>query len=265
MILITGGHGELGSLIARELVGMGESIVISSRNPKNVGEIEWDLDSEFPKRTNFEINAIIHCAFDFDLKSSKRNIDGADNLSKYAQESFIPFINISSVLAEFSQSKYGKTKRAIEVCVEKNKGINLRIGVVSSQDPISNLKSISALAKLSPVLPFPGIKTLVFESRIESLTGVLIKIINGHSGKGSINAYVIEQNKKTLASLVSDSMSVKNRKILFFDIPVEFILGILSIPARLSPKIESIFDSFLGNLLLKKNSRNDIEKGWVRY
>jgi hypothetical protein len=254
--LITGGNGEVGSTLAKLLSLEGVEVVVSSRNPRASNQIKWELNSELMIDERFTIEGVVHCAFD--AKKPSVNINGARTLGNYTKNQRIPLINISSVLAQFSDISYGETKRSIENEIRNLGGFNLRIGVVSSNPPISNLQVLSRLSEKLSILPFPGASTRVYETPIEMLKKRVVELLSNPEKTVERDLYVVTQSRPSFAQLIRQSTMKKDIRVI--DLPIVLVSNFLWLPAQFSKKIESIRQSFMGNALLKKSS--GAEEGW---
>jgi hypothetical protein len=263
MILITGGNGQVGSKLAQLLEKKNEEVLITSRNPANNHDFSWSLKENLPPNLPEKISAIIHCAYNFDLNAFEENRTGVTTLLKYANENQIPFINISSVLAEYEMSQYGRNKRKIEKIVSQSKQFNLRVGVISSNPAMSNVAILRQLAIKLPLLPFPGITTLVYETRIEKLCLDISQIMKNADSFEARNYYSVEQIKKRISEIVKESLTGERTKFKFVNIPPGISAKLLKLPSFIIPQIAPIADSFYGNYLMSKSNKYEPELGWL--
>jgi hypothetical protein len=262
MILITGGKGEVGSNLAKIFEKNGSSVLLTSRKEIGSNFINWDMNKKFELGEIGTIDAIVHCAFDFTSISGEMNIVGANSVAEYATAKNIPMINISTVLAEFDKSKYGKLKKKIEKIVNRHDQFNLRIGVISSNPPISNIGRLQYLAVKLRLFLFPGLSTYVFETRLDSLAEVISVLIENKDNFKEKNFYVISPIKRKLSEVLRDSINESTRVIYLINFPISIAVWLTQLVSVFLPKFRKISDSLRGNQLLSKKNDFTLEEGW---
>jgi hypothetical protein len=261
MILITGGSGEVGSKLAEMFRRTGYPVIVSSRSPETQDQVQWSLNERFELSSSTKLMGIVHCAYDFG--SSRLNLIGTRTISEFANASNIPLINISSVLAEFHESQYGSNKREIEDLVREANQFNFRIGVISSYPAISNIRKLQQLVLVISIFPFPGIRTYVYETRLENLFLAITRVIDMPTSIQEKDVYVIEPIRRPLSELVSDSITDQAVNPKYINISIWLTVRILQTIAFVIPKFKSIADSFNGNLLLSRKKNYDLETDWI--
>jgi dTDP-4-dehydrorhamnose reductase len=193
-IALIGSSGEIGQLIQKSILlekkydyirfGRTEDRLGSSRGIP-FKKFDFLKDELFLGK---EFNYIIYCAYDFsDLRNSELNVN-YNSIKKINFNQDSKIIYISSVLAENPLSVYGQVKLLNEKLVSKLNGISVRLGVVESFPPISNIKTLSELAKKFRFLVFPGLNSEVLVSNEKTISKSIID--------------VIENNDKTNASVI---------------------------------------------------------------
>lgn len=182
-IALIGSSGEIGQLIQEKVLLRNKyNYVRFGRTEDRLGSLNGIAFCEYDFVENDlvldeEFDYVIHCAYDFkDLRISEENVN-YKAIQRINLDRNCKIIYISSVLAENSFSNYGRVKKKIENLVYENGGFSLRVGVVESKIPISNIKLLTDLALRMRVLVLPGLDSKIIISDDEKVAETLIAII----------------------------------------------------------------------------------------
>lgn len=146
---------------------------------------------------------ILNCAFDFKNRQSDFNLDLINNL-------ILPknclLINFSTVQVENQDSNYGAIKLKIENKIIELGGLNLRLGVLRSSPPISNVKKIVEVARKLKFFPIPSGNQFVLETDLEKLVSVLRKILKNPSIYSGETQFVVNREPVRLIEIIKDAI-----------------------------------------------------------
>ena len=158
---VTGANGYVGSHICRALAHAGWKVIRLERIAALPGSIQWSLTQSSDLAVALRarnVRALVHAAWDLSNPGAREyqriNIDGSIALLHEAQTAGVSeIVFISSISAfEGARSLYGRTKLAVEKEVARRQGLNLRPGLVWSENPSSIFGNImKAVAKGGPV------------------------------------------------------------------------------------------------------------------
>lgn len=218
-IALIGSSGEIGQFIQRSvLLEKKYDYIRYGRTEDRLGsshgipfkEFDFSKDKLFLDK---EIDYVIHCAYDFsDLRNSEQNVNY--NLIKNINFNHdCKIIYISSVLAENPFSVYGQVKLLNEILVSKLNGTSVRLGVVESYPPISNVKTLSDLAKRCRFLVFPGLNSEVLVSNEKTISKSIIDIIENKTNTDASVIYsvtYISTLKECIKKLTGNKIKLVN-------------------------------------------------------
>jgi len=225
-IALIGSSGEIGQLIQKRVLLKNKyNYVRFGRTEDRLGSLngiafcEYDfieddliLDEEF--------DYVIHCAYDFkDLRISEENVN-YKAIQKINFNRNCKIIYISSVLAENSFSNYGRVKKKIENLVCENGGFSLRIGIVESKIPISNIKLLTDLATRMRILILPGLDSQVLISNDEKVAETLIDIIEN---KVKLKETPIIFAVSYISTLRTCIRKIISHKIILINLPLNLL------------------------------------------
>ena len=245
-IALIGSSGEIGQLIQRKVLLRNKyNYVRFGRTEDRLGSLNGVAFCEY----NFveddlvldkEFDYIIHCAYDFkDLRISEENVNFKAiqriNLSQNCK-----LIYISSVLAENSFSNYGKVKKKIENLVCENGGISVRVGVVESKIPISNIKLLTDLATKIRILILPGLDSKILISNDEKVAETLIEIIEDKNRLKDDSVIFAVSDISTLRTCMRKILS---RRTILINLPINLLNPLFYLAKRVK-LIKQISDKF---------------------
>ena len=247
-IALIGSSGEVGQLIQKKvLLKNNYDYVRFGRTEDRMGSLEgipfyqYDL-VEDGLNLEGEFDYIIYCAYDFkDLRDSEENVNYRD-IQKISFHKNSKLIYTSSVLAESKLSLYGQVKNKIEYCVDEIGGYSLRIGVIESEIPISNIKLLSNLALKMRFLILPGIDSQILVSNDDEIAKTITNIIDK---KNLTNGSSIIFAVSYLSTLKTCIKKVTGNRVMLINFPIYLLnpLFFLSKKIRIFQKISDKFEN----------------------
>jgi dTDP-4-dehydrorhamnose reductase len=160
--IITGANGAVGTELSIFFKKQNWEVICLSRS-KDIKHKYFDLKNPY-KSINYikyKADLLIHCAYDFKSTTlnlnNNLNISGSKKLFLIAKNKKIKKIINISTLSAFAEAKsnYGKIKYEIEKIANKNKIINLRLGLFKSKKSKIYSKIIK-IAKYGYIVPLIG-------------------------------------------------------------------------------------------------------------
>ncbi len=166
--LVTGANGYVGSAITNYLSKQGrivyrlEHLTKRPPSPHNEFIIPYVLEAEIDEMIFDNMDALIHCAYDFrwsKWKDIKRvNVEGSLRLLEYARKSGVRnIVYISSISAyEGCRSLYGKAKLMIEERALEMGAMVIRPGLVYGSNTGGMIGALGKAVSSNRVLPLVG-------------------------------------------------------------------------------------------------------------
>jgi hypothetical protein len=179
-----------------------------------------------------------------------KNYDFFNRILKYLRNDCI-IINVSSFSA-FStiNSKYGVEKRKVENLITQYSGINIRLGLVlSDQTPSLLIKYIELVRFSNFLLNFKGLGSSQFTIRNSEVSDLISKIVNGE-GLTQRSTYVAYSNyyDNIMLLLIQNSYIDSDLKVV--NISSYYLLSVLSntlgFASRISKKFMFIHERYIG-------------------
>jgi nucleoside-diphosphate-sugar epimerase len=182
---ITGANGYLGSVLATAFEHAGSTVFRLVRNPQQPNDVRFTL-SEGVSADFFstkKINALIHCAHDFQARTwetiYKQNVVGSVRLLETAYEQGVKkLVFISSMSAfEGCKSFYGRAKLEIEKEALRLGATVLRPGLIYGDNPGSMVGKLIESIKNRPIIPLIGNgKQVLYLTHEDDLSTLIFKI-----------------------------------------------------------------------------------------
>ena len=163
--IITGAYGYLGSLIRARLEADGWTTTALARRPRPGDRAHaWAL-GQTPASGMLEgVDALIHCAYDFEPRTPRRlwevNVTGSEQLLRSAHAAGIKRILLLSSMSAYegTEQVYGRIKLAIEDVVARLGGISIRPGLVYGDHPAGMAGALVKVSQL-PIIPVIATET----------------------------------------------------------------------------------------------------------
>jgi nucleoside-diphosphate-sugar epimerase len=160
---ITGANGYVGSRVTSYFRKHGwETLELVRVASKRDGQVFFDLSKPFPRHQLANVDALVHCAYDFSTRDSPDrnnvNVAGSLRLLHLAREAGVPTIIFISSMAAYDgcRSLYGRCKWIVEHEAKPLRAKIVRPGMVYGKNAGGLLSSIrNAVAKL-PIIPLLG-------------------------------------------------------------------------------------------------------------
>jgi nucleoside-diphosphate-sugar epimerase len=180
---ITGAAGHVGSAIARCFRAHGwDVLAFGRRNVTDAQHVPYKLGDDPRKLPWGEVDALVHCAYDFRPKNwpeiNQVNVDGSIALLRAARESGVKRVVFISSLSSFPscRSLYGKAKMKIEEAALELGCAVVRPGLVWSKNSGSLMRSLER-ASGGRFVPLIGdgsyVQYLVFDEDLAELVFTL--------------------------------------------------------------------------------------------
>ncbi len=251
-IFITGINGFIATHLANVLSEQGHVIKGSTSKPEtqisnNCAKPIYSLklgDHSIDRSMFQDVEAVIHCAYDFEPGALEKNITGTITIAEAARNQGVrKQVFISSLSAHpDAVTEYGKAKYELERYFLQHKGIVIRPGTVIGDGGVFG--KILTLMKKSPILPLPsGGKSQMYLIGIADLCLSITKIFD-RKGPSEFNLYYPE--KPTLRSVLTQIKSVLPCKVKMIPIPASFLLLPLELLKRLHIRTPIDVDNLRG-------------------
>lgn len=180
---ITGAYGYVGSLVRDHLEAEGWKTCALVRRPRpNDLAVVWQLGDGLPAAGVGQIDALVHCAYDFTPRSRRAiwsvNVEGSAALLTSAASARVPrLLFISSMSAcRGTRQLYGQAKLATEGLTLRLGGIVVRPGLIYGDDPGGMVGTLLGLAR-SPILPIVGARSFQYPVYDHDLAAAITRIL----------------------------------------------------------------------------------------
>lgn len=160
VVAITGAAGYVGSAIGRRFREEGWKVLALGRGKK--ADVSYRLEEEAPKVDWKEVDALVHCAYDFRLTKweeiERVNVRGSIRLLEAAREGGVKHGVFISSLSCFQgcRSQYGKAKLAVEGEALRLGFAVVRPGLVYGDAPGGMMGALDGAVRAAPVAPLIG-------------------------------------------------------------------------------------------------------------
>ena len=260
---ITGSTGYVGSVVSRYFSSQGWEVLPLGRRGTGIA---WDLSAD-PRTIPWRnVDALVHCAYDFHRLAwdeiRRVNVDGSIALLKAAKEQGVSCgVFISSLSAfEGCRSLYGKAKLLIEAAALDIGFAAVRPGLVHGANPGGMMAALERAASAGPLLPMIGDGAYPqYLVRDEDLARLLFLLCQkeAHFEKRPITA--ANPEKVPLRDIIRRIAARKGRRIRFVPIPWQLLfLGLRTLETlRLPAPFRS--DSLIG--IVFQNPEPDFDAG----
>ena len=219
---VTGANGYLGSRVVRRFRSEGWEVVEMARTGPPA--TRYSLDTAPPPKVFEDVDALIHCAYDFRTSTSSAfqttNVDGSVRLLKAAREKGVKTIVFISSMAAYDgcKSHYGSGKLAVEREAAKLDAVIVRPGMIYGKDAGGVLASLRKAASKLPVVPLIGDgRYPLFTVHEEDLCGLLFDLAMGREDGKLISAAALQTIP--FRQMVRDLASAAGRKPFLLPIP----------------------------------------------
>ena len=250
---ITGAAGHVGSAIARCFQGHGwEVLALGRRRLENARHIPYELGADPEKLPWAEVDALVHCAYDFTPtnwpKIRQVNVAGSIGLLRAAREHEVKRVVFISSLSSFPgcHSIYGKAKLEIEAAALEMGCAVVRPGLVWSRNPGSLLAALERAAR-SRAVPLIGDGSypqyLVSDEDLAELVFALCQEDAPAIGRAIAAAH---PERHSLRSLLEGFARRHGRQPLFVPVPWPLIYAGLKALETLGLPVPFRSDSLIG-------------------
>jgi hypothetical protein len=226
---VTGGSGRVGKLLVAHLLRNHGVVIFGRQN----SDIEWALGVRPSPNQLSQVDVLIHLGWSLQERNADfhLNVGGTAILASAARDFGIPFLFVSSVAAS-SKSSYGLAKLKAEDAVAKEKGFNLRIGLIPEANRYaSNSKKFFGI--------YPQIPCLINITNIDDFEDFIEKWLQAHY-RESLPAKPV-----TLVSSAVTPREVLSRARISIPLPLFLIKGALFVSSFVSLGARNLQDSLL--------------------
>lgn len=225
-VAITGAAGHVGSAFARCFRAHGWEVMAFGRRSVQYAErVSWQLGAD-PQRLPWqEVDAFVHCAYDFRSHDWRRiqeiNIDGSIALMRAARENEVKRVVFISTFSAFPgcRSQYGRAKLEIETAALQLGCEVVRPGLVWSNTSGSMMRSLERAAR-SRLVPLIGDGSypqyLVFDEDLAELVFALSQPHATHIPRAISAAHPQKHSLRNLLQLLARK---QHRRPHFLPIP----------------------------------------------
>ena len=225
-VAITGAAGHVGSSIARCFrAGGWEVMAFGRRSVQYAERISWELGADPQKLPWPDVDAFVHCAYDFRSRDWKKNheinVAGSIDLMRAARENGVKRVVFISTFSAFPgcRSQYGRAKLEIEAAALEMGCEVVRPGLVWANNSGSLMRSLERAAR-SRFVPLIGDGSypqyLVFDDDLAQLVLALSQPHAAHIPRAISAAHPQKHSFRELLQLLARK---QHRRPYFIPIP----------------------------------------------
>lgn len=249
--LITGANGYIGSVIAGLLKQNGWEIryLVHDKSKTKIEQnvFNYELNEPISEEIWAGVDAAIFCAWDFNHKKYRVNVDGTMLAIKQAMDHRVSRIIFMSTNSAFKncKSEYGRAKLEVESQLDIKQVLCLKPGLVYGHSGQGILGKLQTLAQRLPVVPMiNGGRQHFYPLLDEDLGRLVLEYLDGTSFQANGSHSLAESQKYTLRELV-----LSGKPKLVFSIPaflplmLLYFLNFFGIKFRIGPdSIRNLLD-----------------------
>lgn len=240
---VTGANGYVGGVIASHLRSQGAEVV--ELNRRMVAGVEGDrvipfrLGDDIAPQSFEGVQALVHCAYDFGVRSWKDivrvNVEGSRRLFAAAHAAGVPRVVFISTLSAFEgcRSRYGQAKLETEKLGGEIGALSVRPGLIFDDSaPKGMVGALSAVVAKSPVVPLVGTgKPVLFPCHADDLVRLVEYLCTTQVAVASpITA--ASPHGLQFRQILSLLARKKGRRVVFVPVPYPVtLLGLRSLEA----------------------------------
>jgi nucleoside-diphosphate-sugar epimerase len=253
---VTGAGGYVGSRIVAYMQAHGWDVLALTRSRGSrlqAGSASYSLEDGISSDTLQGIDALIHCAYDFQPVTQKDiwriNVEGTARLFAAAHKAAVDRIVCVSTISAYAgcRSLYGKAKLAIEEEARKVGGVVVRPGLVYGREAGGMLGSLNRKMASAKVVPLIGNGSwMMYLTFDDDLCELIYRICqkSGDRKPGLITA--ASSRGKTFRELLSDLALAHGKAPVFFPIPWSMVWLGLRLLETMGIRVDFRSDSVLG-------------------
>lgn len=254
-VAVTGATGYVGSRITDFLRRNHGEVIPLVRDPAKLPgthSIKFVLGKP-PTRSSIQgINALIHCAYDFDCQTHaeiyEKNVIGSRLLVEEALRCGVEKIIAISSASAFPgcRSVYGKTKLEIESIVSQAGGVNVRPGLVYGPTPGGVFGSVLRQVQRATLLPVVAGSAVQRTLHEDDLNDALLKLLQVNPRSIPTPVCLAEEPPTTFRQMLDVLADALGRQPLFVPVPWFPVYQVLRLCEQLRLPAPFRSDSLLG-------------------
>lgn len=238
---VTGAGGYVGSRIVRHFRANGWRVreLRHDRQARDVDRTDllpFFLEREPDERDLRDIDALVHCAYDFrptrwdDIV--RVNVDGSIRLLEAARQAGVSRVVFLSTISAFDGcvSRYGRAKLAIEEQARRLGIACVRPGLVYGDQPGGTLGALERVVSTSPIVPLVGdgsyLQYLAHEDDLCSLVGELCE---RSEAAGPTPIVAASDRPHSLREILHTLARRRGRRVFFVPVPRGLVFAALRI------------------------------------
>ncbi len=220
--IITGASGYLGRAIASRFRDAGWDVV---ELLATTGD-RWRLDAPLAPESFRDIEAVVHCAYDFRPLSWREiervNVSGSLELFRAAAGGGVRKLVFMSSMAAYADCKslYGKAKVEVESEVIRLGGLALRPGLVYSESFGGMIGKLAELMERTPVLPLvSGGRQIVYLAHSDDVAQACLDYVEGRLRADGQCLTAANPKSYTFREVLKLISSKRRKKVWFLNVP----------------------------------------------
>lgn len=252
---ITGAGGYLGSHLAAHMEREGWKVFRLTGRPQNsANDMLFTLDGGAPKDffREHQIDALVHCAYDFSLTSKeeifKTNVTGSVKLFQKAHQEGVRRLIFISTMSAFDacQSLYGKAKLAVEKEVLQLGGSVIRPGLIYGPEPRGMVGALLKVANASPLIPLIGSGSYRLNlTHEDDLAALIASQCNPNTRAPGLPIIAADEESHKFKDILTAFGRAAGRKVHYVPIPWPLIWSGLRLSELFSIKLPFRSDSVI--------------------
>jgi nucleoside-diphosphate-sugar epimerase len=236
VVVVTGAHGYLGSLISDKFASLGWTVIRLVRSPGQNENPALSYDLAMPitsqvTRSLMSADALVHAAYDLSLTSAadiwRVNVEGTRRLLEAATEAQVNRIVVLSSMSAFEGTSqlYGKAKLEIEAMTAQFGGCTVRPGLVYGERSGGMAGTLRKLTSF-PIVPVIAGGTGVYTVWESDLAMAMVAITAAWTMQsGTIS--VAHPSRVPLAYILKSFAAQENRSCRLVPIPWRLVYCLL--------------------------------------
>jgi nucleoside-diphosphate-sugar epimerase len=253
---VTGAGGYVGSRIVAYMQAHGWDVLALTRSRGSrlqAGSASYSLEDGISSDTLQGIDALIHCAYDFQPVTQKDiwriNVEGTARLFAAAHKAAVDRIVCVSTISAYAgcRSLYGKAKLAIEEEARKVGGVVVRPGLVYGREAGGMVGSLNRKMASTKVVPLIGNGSwMLYLSFDDDLCELIYRLCQKADDREHGLITAASSHGKSFRELLSDLALAHGKAPVFFSVPWRMVWLGLRLLETAGIRVNFRSDSVLG-------------------